>query len=45
MTATKKAALLVAGLSLMLLAPQGLHAQAMIYPNAGQTPEQLERIA
>ena len=32
---------LAGALGLVLLLPQDLRAQAMIYPNAGQTPEQL----
>lgn len=43
MTVTRKAALLAAGLGLMLLAPQTLRAQAMIYPNAGQTSDQMNQ--
>ncbi|MEK0084416.1 hypothetical protein [Benzoatithermus flavus] len=34
---------LAGALGLALLMPQGLQAQAMIYPNAGQTPEQLNQ--
>lgn len=34
---------LAGALGLALLLPQDLHAQAMIYPNAGQTPEQLNQ--
>jgi hypothetical protein len=43
MIATSRAALLAAGLGLVLLAPQALRAQAMIYPGAGQTPEQMSQ--
>jgi hypothetical protein len=34
---------LAGAIGLALLTPQGLRAQAMIYPNAGQTPEQLDQ--